>query len=234
MPEYVFPHCQKQEGEIEKIKGISRLYAYPCKPCFENESKIVILDSGAYGLSKAKIKMSDSYMKKLSEHYLKYYCDNTLCIAPDEFLNPIQSMQNIRKWFKKGLFGSVTAVLQASKKNEINLDDLKYQAEFYRQYTDTICFSNNNLRGMQAQNFKLNIIFDFCKKLEYKWIHVLGAGFSIRDICDWFDIGNFDSMDSIAYYTTKNKEEFGSLNAVENIKEIMKHVSKYQDNSFVK
>ena len=34
-------------------------------------------------------------------------------------------------------------------------------------------------------------------------------------------INGFDTFDSIAYYTTKNINEFGSLNPIENIKNIL-------------
>lgn len=219
---YVFPHCARKEAEIEKIKGISRLYAYPCLPRFENEAPLTILDSGAYALSQKGGKMGITYMEKLSQHYAKYYTNKslTLCIAPDEFLNPVQSMLNFRAWQKKHLFSNITAVIQAESKNRIDMQNLKYQADFYRKFTDTACFSNNNLTNEEAKLFKLEELFKYMKKLGYKWIHVLGAGWSIDDILEWKKIKYFDSMDSIAYYSTKDIEAFGSLDPIQNIRRI--------------
>lgn len=220
MAEFVFPHCAAHGDEIEKIKGINRLYAYPATPRFNNDSNIVILDSGAYGLSVSGQKMNTAYMMKLSEHYEKYHSDNTLCIAPDEFLNPVQSMLNLRKWLSKGLYKDVTAVIQAESKNRINLDGLIYQADYYKCYTDTACFSNNCLTGAEAQYLRIERLFEYMKSIGYKWIHILGAGWNIQDIKDWMRISYFDSMDTIAYYATRDIKAYGSLNPVENIRRI--------------
>jgi hypothetical protein len=98
---YIFPHFKAKENEIKKIQGISRLFAYPKAPHFENQGQKVILDSGAYGLSLSGGKIDLKYMEKLNEHYLKYANNKTLCIAPDEFLNPYQSMKNFKIWIEK-------------------------------------------------------------------------------------------------------------------------------------
>ena len=44
---------------------------------------------------------------------------------------------------------------------------------------------------------------------------------SLEDIAIWQSIDGFNSLDSIAYYTTRNIDEFGSLNPVKNIKNIL-------------
>lgn len=220
---YVFPHCAKKENEIKKIKGISRLFAYPKKPHFENEGELVILDSGAYGLSLSGKKMTESYMMNLNRHYLKYYNKRTLCIAPDEFLNPHQSMLNFEKWVKLGFYKDITAVLQCSKKYIVNKSELIEQLKFYSKYNvTTLCFSNNSLTGELAVNSELPDIVRFIKeRTNIKWLHNLGAGWSLKDIEYWKQI-NFDSLDSVAYYSTKDKSEFGSLDCVKNIQEILK------------
>lgn len=217
---YVFPHCMKHEDEIERIGGISRLYAYPAKPRFENHGHITILDSGAYGLSQCGRRITLNYMKKLSEHYKTFATKNTFCVAPDEFLNPVQSMMNMRSWFKNGFYKNVAAVIQAEQKNKINLNSLKSQADFYRKYTDVAFFSNNNLYAEDAKLLHLEELFKYMKSIGFKWIHVLGAGWSIRDILEWQEIKYFDSCDSVAYYTAKDVTAFGSLNPVENVRRI--------------
>lgn len=218
--EYVFPHCARREEEIRKIKGISRLFAYPKAPHFENRGSLVILDSGAYGLSLQGRKITKAHMKKLDEHYRKYANEKTLCIAPDEFLGPMQSMWNMRKWFKNGYYPDIAAVIQADRMRKIDINNLKYQADYYSNFTDEFCFSNNGLTGKMAINFNLEKLFEYMKKeLGAKWIHVLGAGWSLQDIKDWQQIRYFDSLDSVAYYNC-HSDEFEGTEPVENIKKI--------------
>lgn len=218
--EYVFPHCKEYEEEISKIKGISRLFAYPTPPHYRNEGKIVILDSGAFGLSLQKRKITKMHMAKLDKHYRTFARKNTICVAPDEYLNPMQSMWNIREWFKKGYYPHLAAVLQCETKRVVNLKNLKYQADYYSNFTDIFCFSNNGLTGEMAKNYKLEELFKYMKeRLGAKWIHVLGAGWNLDDIKEWMNIKYIDSIDSIAYYQC-SINEFFSMNPVENIKKI--------------
>ena len=222
---YVFPHFRAKENEVSKIKGISRLFAYPKEPHFLNDGLKVILDSGAFGLSLSGGKIDLKYMKKLNEHYLKYSNERTLCIAPDEFLNPQQSMKNFKIWMESGFDKGITAVLQCSEKGIVNNKEILEQLNFYSKYNvKTYCFSNNALTGETAVSYDLNKIFRFMKeKMKVEWLHVLGAGWSLEDITNWQSLGS-DSIDSIAYYSTKNENEFGSLNPIDNIKKILEVV----------
>ena len=222
---YVFPHFKNKEKEISQIKGISRLFAYPKEPHFSNEGEKVILDSGAFGLSLSGGKINLNYMKKLNEHYLKYSNKNTLCIAPDEFLNPHQSMQNFKIWMENGFYKNITAVLQCSEKGIVDSKEIVEQLNFYSKYNvKTYCFSNNALTGEMAISYDLNKVFRFMKdKMKVEWLHVLGAGWNLTDITNWQSLGS-DSIDSIAYYSTKNEKEFGSLNPVKNINKILEVV----------
>lgn len=224
---YVFPNCAKKEKKIGEMQGISRLFAYPGKPHFRNNGKITVLDSGAWGLSISGGKMDNRYMKKLSKHYNEFgqYRDDILCIAPDEFLNPTQSMMNLRKWFKNNYYTKVTPVIQAESKKNINIDNLKFQVDYYLNFSDTLCFSNNALTGEMAKMFRLEELFLYAKEKGCRWIHVLGAGWSLKDIEDWFSIKYFDSLDSVAYYSTKDMSEFGSLNPIKNLESITSKVN---------
>lgn len=232
MLEYVFPHCKRFEKQIEAVKGISRLYAYPGTPRFVNQSKIVILDSGAFGISRYnKYAMNKEYMLKLSEHY-EYYSslsNNTLCVAPDVFTDPIKSMSNFRKWHKLGLYRRITPVLQRSFKNSVNIDELKQQADIYREYSNTVCIANSGMYGTQARAAGYSKFIRYLKEeLEYEWIHILGAGFNLEDISAWKDVGYFDSMDSRAYFLcceSNDRTAFGTLDPVENIRRIIKCVN---------
>lgn len=219
---WVCPHCPKKsaEREIEKIEGLARLYAYPCEPQFKNGG-LVILDSGAFGLSQSGGHMNFAYMQKLSQHYEKYYRDGMMCIAPDVATNPIKSMMNFKKWHDNDLFPHITPVLQSDNEFNVSFEDMISQAEFYKQYSDTICFTGGKFSGKQSMALKFYDIFKALKKMRYRWIHKLGAGWNIEDVKIWKSMPYLDSFDSISYYNTKNINEFGSLDALENVKTIL-------------
>lgn len=161
-------------------------------------------------------------MIKLSAHYEKFAKSNTLCIAPDEFLNPVQTMKNFRTWQRNNLFSKITPVLQRSVKKIVNIDELKMQAEYYREYSDTVCVANAGMYGHEALLSRMDVLLRYIKKdLDYQWIHILGAGYSIEDIDNWKKVGNFDSLDSRAYFITKDINAFGSFSPTENIRRII-------------
>lgn len=213
---FVFPYCPVCENKISQIDGISRLFAFPTIPTFSNNATITILDSGAFGLSLVKQKTTTNYMQRLSKHYETHYTANVLCIAPDEFLNPSTSMFNFLKWHKLGLFKNVTPVLQAQSKDLIDITDLCKQADFYRKYSDTICFSNNGLTSEKAMYLRLNKLFDYLIQLDFKWVHVLGAGWNNEDIIGWSQFDGVSSIDTIAYYKEKTEDEI--LKRIEEIR----------------
>lgn len=217
---YIFPKCKGYEEQIAKMEGLSRLFAFPNKPTLDND--LTILDSGAYNLYKNGGHIDKGYMVQLSKHYEKYWNKKVICVAPDVFLNPMQSMWNMRKWFQNNLFPHVAAVIQAERMKYIDLNMLKYQVDYYSNFTEIMFFSNNGLTGEMAKMFKLEELFKYMKEThKVKWIHILGAGWSLKDIKDWCTINYFDSLDSIAYYNCSD-EEFGSTEPIENIKNIIK------------
>lgn len=218
---YVFPKYKEREREIEKIKGLARLYAFPNKPTIKDDSPLVILDSGAYNLYSNGGHIDAGYMVRLSNHYKNFNKENVICVAPDVFLNPQQSMYNLYKWTNKGLYNNVAAVLQCERMNYLDIEMLKSQVDYYLNFTSIIFFSNNGLTGKLAKAFKIEELFKYMKEKGVKWIHVLGAGWNINDIEDWNSIKHFDSFDSIAYYATKDEREFGSLDAISNINKIL-------------
>ena len=72
--------------------------------------------------------------------------------------------------------------------------------------------------------YHLNQVFKYMKEeLRVDWIHILGAGWSLQDIKDWQDVGYYDSMDSIAYYTEPSAYDAkNALQAINNIMEVVK------------
>jgi hypothetical protein len=215
---FVFPNNKKYEKELQ---GYNRLFAFPSTPV--NNNKLIILDSGAFGLSVQNKKMSNEHMEKLNEHYIKNYKQNFMCASPDEFLNPLQSMYNFKKWLDLGYFDKISPVLQCKINKIIDLKDLLEQSKFYAQYSKTNkwFFSNPGLTAEQAgeQNIK-EFIFFIKEKFKIERVHNLGSGWSLQDILEYKKMNCFDSIDSISWYNTKNIKEFGSLNPAENIKSI--------------
>lgn len=221
--QYVFPHCKRYEKEICQIKNINRLFAFPTIPTFENNA-LVILDSGAFGLSMQKRKMNKAYFIELSNYYAKYkkQYNRLLCIAPDVFKNPDASMRNIKIWRALKLFKDITPVLQNSKPLIIDKDELMFQVDFYSKLGyKTLAYSIFNANGLLHKQQHIEEIFLYARQKGVEHIHCLGCGWSLEDIKVWQTIDGFDTFDSIAYYTTKNTNEFGSLNPVDNIKSIL-------------
>jgi len=218
---YVFPHCKKHEKELETVNGISRLYAYPGIPRFENNADITILDSGAYGLSKSGGRITPYYMEKLSHHYETYYRDNVYCVAPDVYLDWYNSVKNFKKWRSLGLFENIIPILQAEKEHEVNLDQLKKQADYYAKYSDVIFYSNPALTGRSAKAKGIEKLFEYMKnELGIKWTHCLGAGWNLDDISVWTGMRHLDSFDSIAYYSG-DEIEFGSSDILQRVRNIL-------------
>lgn len=217
---YVYPHCKKYENEISKIDGISRLFAYPTIPTFTNNAQITILDSGAFYLFKSHKTMDKSYMDKLSTHYYRYANDNTICVAPDVAGNTAKSVINFKRWIDAGKYKYISPVLHISK-NNLDINSLFWQIDIYAKYSysNKILFATP-IDAITAKGLGIGKAFDYCKSKGFNWVHVLGAGWSLKDISIWRTIGNIDSIDSIAYYNTYDINAFGSLNPIENIKNI--------------
>lgn len=219
---WVCPHCPKPSAEkkIEQIEGLARLYAYPCKPEFANGG-LVILDSGAFGLHQAGKKMNFAYMKRLSEHYEKYYADNVFCVAPDVSVNPMQSMQNFKRWHKNGFFKHIVPVLHSDKIDSFHMDTMLYQANFYRKYSDVVFIGSPKLSAELAKQVRISDLFKELKLMGYRWLHKLGVGWNLEEVKVWRDMPYLDSFDSIAYYSTRDINGFGSLDAFQNVEKIL-------------
>lgn len=223
---WVCPHCPKAkaEKEIEKIDGLARLYAYPAIPKFKNNS-LTILDSGAFGLSQSGGKMTSEYLRRLSDHYRAFSRENVLCVAPDVALNPMDSMQNFKKWHKKGYFEKIVPVLHSPSKYSFDEATLMFQAEFYRRFTDVIFWGSPKASADFALGLHYDRIFEKLKAMGFKWIHKLGVGWNLQEIEFWKNMPFLDSFDSISYYNCKSISAFGSFDPVENVKKIMEVMS---------
>jgi hypothetical protein len=184
----------------------SRLYAYPTTPEPPYENGFIILDSGAFGLSMRGGKMTHAYMENLNEYYScngAAIAHNVIAIAPDEFLNPKETMSNFKWWVLKG-YCKVSPVLQCTKKGEIDLVSILKQIEFYKAFDidfKFIAFSNPSLRSMQVNSLEIKKMIDIIRQnFKGVWVHNLGAGWNQLDAQKWLELG-FDSIDSISYYT---------------------------------
>lgn len=191
-----------------ELSNYDRLYAYPNLPNITND-KMIILDSGAFGLSCSGKKMTDEYIKNLGEHYLKYMQDNVFCIAPDVFKNPTLSIRQF-EYFKtlyKDL--NVSPVIQFTEP-VADIFSAKKQIKVYSTLCNPkmICISNHKFNVIKQTSALQRI----CKMIRDAFgdikIHALGAGFNYQDVSNWMKTG-ITSMDSISYYTdAKSKQEW--------------------------
>lgn len=227
---FVFPHFEKSEKDLSQFPDCGRLFAYPCVPKFQ-DCKIVILDSGAYGLFESGRKMGANYFKKLSAHYEKFYTEKTICVAPDVVCDPMLTMTNFKKWHKLNLFEHIAPVIQPSTKQEIDFDLYKYQIDFYtKNYNSKILFFSNWLTADMAIGQGIQKIVDYARSKKVEYIHIFGAGWNVSDVKQWHSVNGVSSCDSIAYYTAGCEQRFGSKDPAENARRIIYEISKnYSD-----
>jgi len=183
------------------LTQLPRLYAYPTKPDLSGD-KMIILDSGAFALSKSKKRMDAEYMQCLADHYRRYSTrENVYAIAPDVFKNPVKSLQQFRYFSAEYPDIDIAPVIQFNNRT-IDLFNAKKQIDAYSQYSKSklVCISNNKFKPLTQHN-DLRRITDFIRaRFGNVWVHVLGAGYSHNNVRDWLKTG-VNSIDSISYYT---------------------------------
>jgi len=183
-----------------------RLYSFPRKPDPAGDT-FVLLDSGAYGLSRRGVVMGKTWQRRLAEHYSTYCSERVLGIAPDVYLDPKQSVQNFRNWHRGGTNPPVIPVLHSTRAKYYDLYSMAQQVAFYatqplpRLYgRPVIAIGNPNLRASECRAVLPHLRRIILGALPDAWIHVLGAGWDVEDITLWRKSGCADSIDSIAYY----------------------------------
>lgn len=213
MMQFVFPVPDFLRGELLHA---SRLYAYPTLPELPPATDgLILLDSGAFHLSKAKKRMDAVYMEKLAAHYEQFQGERIYAVAPDEFLNPKQTLKNWEYWHACGYPADVVPVLQCTRKGTYDWKAIQEQALVYKEYSpDFICFSNPGLRCLEKTELLREMMSRVRRITGAKHLHNLGAGWDIQDICAWRDSGIFDSIDSISYYTEKRDKQTALENAL--------------------
>lgn len=193
-----------------QLSEFDRLYAYPNVPNI-TKNHMIILDSGAFSLSKKKQQMDDEYIRNLATHYEVYRdFENLYFIAPDVFKFPELSMRQYA-YFKTFCDVDVAPVLQF-KSPSADLFSAKKQIDFYKKTGKPrlICISNHKFNiDSQATNIChiVNMIHQAFGDIK---IHVLGAGFNSLDVAKWMNTG-VTSMDSVSYYSDAphHKWQFG-------------------------
>lgn len=223
---YVFPHCPRAEGALSKLEECGRLWAYPATPV-QQKCRITILDSGAYGLFQSGRKMSRKYFRELSEHYQTYNSKNTLCVAPDVVCDPMQTMYNFARWHRASLFPHVCPVIQPDNKHKLDFELYRYQADYYiTNFHAKTIFLSNWLSAEMAVGQGIQRIVDYIRSCGVEYIHVLGAGWDMRDVLRWHTVRGVNSCDSIAYYTDGAASRFGSDKPEENARRILCELKK--------
>lgn len=230
---YVLPIPKQLRGSLLEY---NRLYAYPSIPESPAENGFVILDSGAFGLSMQGRSITKTYMAKLNEHYKQNISDNAFAVAPDVFLNPAKTIRNWKYWHSQDYI-DVCPIIQFSEKGMIDLANIRYQVDVYKEHHQKFWLvSNPSICGNYALSSRnLQTVFEMCRNAGAEWIHILGAGWSIKDIQVWSLVSGFDSMDSIAYYTSVKQNEYWS-NERENtnfVQQSIKH-AEIANNTFLR
>ena len=225
---YVLPTPKYLRQPLSEF-NFNQLYSFPVVPELPNQedNKFVFLDSGAFGLDQFKCEISLDYMKKLSAHYEQYKKGNSnvFCVAPDAFLNPNRTIQNIKRWFKHELFPDINVVFQFPVKFRFDLESIEYLLDEYSNIPhskDVAFIANPRLDGAAAQaNYdNINRACELIREKGYSWIHMLGAGWNVDCITKWASfIGSaIDSMDSIAYCNPKTCWNYQGFKFDSNVK----------------
>ena len=193
-----------------RMGGRSRLYAFPTVPELPVADEFVILDSGAYGLSKQGRKIEKKHMEKLAAHYVEYGAGNdvpVVGIAPDAYPFPRLTMKNWAYWHEQG-YPPVAPVIQFEH-GRVDWLAIQKQAKFYAKWqTPFVCVSNPGLRGIVAKKRGMaRAIAEVRRIMKPWWVHVLGAGWDVEDARMWASIEGVDSFDSVAYYTAAQDGE---------------------------
>jgi len=222
---YVLPIPKWLRGDL---LNFNRLYAFPTIPESLGDSQFIILDSGAYTLSKRRKTMDIKYIDKLYEHYKKYKTSkNIICVAPDVAGDFKKTMKNY-EYFRTKYDLNVMPVLQFPD-HEFNWSLLKYQIEFYKDFIADIQMMFFAKRGAYSSEL---YAYEVDKKIRYiqneigiDWIHLFAAGWNRVECRMIGKLNNKITMDSIAYYlTTNNYLDWGhdkgdrQKNSIENAK----------------
>lgn len=223
---YVLPTPNHLREPLSEL-NFHQLYSYPVAPELpKSDDKFIFLDSGAFGLDQFKCEISLDYMKGLSAHYELYKRDNVFCVAPDSFLNPNRTIQNIKRWVDNGLYADINVVFQFPIKYRFDVESIEYLLDEYAKIPhskDVAFIANPRLDGAAAEaNYdNINRVCELIRENGYQWIHMLGAGWDVNCITKWAKhfIGSvIDSMDSVAYYKPKTHWNYNRLSCHENAK----------------
>lgn len=193
--------CTHFDGMPQEMKVLSRLYAFPIEPEPPPDDGLVILDSGAFGLSQRGQRIGIGHMQRLALYYKPYINQSGYhCIAPDVFLEPELTMRNW-EWWQEYVKLPVVPVIQFPKLKRIDVYSALCQAQYYAPWRpEFVAISNPGLAAMES-----NGIVETCILVRQLagagWLHYLGAGWSPSDLTVWRDLACFDSLDTVAYYT---------------------------------
>lgn len=213
MPSYILPIPDYLRGHLLRY---NRLYAYPHLAEPPPPDGLLVLDSGAFALSKSKkkVRMDLGYMQALDAfyeyHLSKYPNRQIVCIAPDVRQRPDRTMKNWTLWHTY-CQSPVAPVLQARHPGIWDWEHLKKQMRFYQPFTpESVCLSNS----CYAASVNVDQLKAFASVIRNELgtihLHKFGAGWDAADIRGWAAMQIFDSIDSIAYHTSKTRFEDGA------------------------
>lgn len=192
-----------------------RLYACPHTPSPPPPGAFTIMDSGAFSLAWRGRAIDDAHIERLAQHYDAHGSRDCFGIAPDEYLNPRQTMVNFESWCQRYAI-PVIPVIQFPRAKRIDLRSLERQLMYYRELElylarwsgrTIIAVSNPGLLADDWLQTRL-----YLRMLKHRWqgvwLHILGAGWSPYDLYLWRQMdGVIDSLDSISYYICAERRE---------------------------
>ncbi len=226
---FCFPYNWKCDKELRELTNCGRLFAYPNIPT-PSKCERIILDSGAFALSRRKGYMTRAYMEDLSKHYQLHADDKTICAAPDVVRDPFKTMRNFKDWIASGKYADITPVIQSSLKGRFDVSEYTYQIDFYTSeyHVKSMMFSNRS-RADEAKVSGIGKVFCYAKSRGVEYIHMLGAGWDLQDVLDWATIPCLDSIDSTSYYNLGCTDRYGSKDPIANAKIIISALSKLSE-----
>lgn len=203
-------------GPIGNLAEIRRWLLFSFPHPVEERGEMRVLSSGTWGIASRRYgHYGLRHWEELYDYYRRYDVlgNSGWRIMPDEYLHPEATMNNFCEWNKRFPDCSVVPVIQFRREHEFELYTALKQLEFYAPFKPSrICISNPAYVALEWRE-DLTALAGMVKRIiPGCWIHVLGAGWTPREILDYAAIREIDSIDSIAYYIDAKDGEAWYLN----------------------
>lgn len=179
------------------------LYSFPHEPEARGERRV--LSSGTWGIASKKAGRYEAReWPALYEYYRRHaHLNNTgWYMMPDEYLRPDATVANWMRWRRLYPDLPVVPIIQFRREKRVDLALALEQARTYARFNPPcICISNPACTALDWADALRMLAAMIRRLMPRAWIHVLGAGWDVRDVMRYAEIDAIDSIDSIAYYS---------------------------------